>query len=75
MVIMRSKTELLVRIVGLLLTPVIGFLLFAVAATYDGSLFGSALIVVVPLTLYGAGFYLVLQGLSKQMDEQHSSPA
>ena len=67
----RNKKRLIL-VFGLLLTPIIGILLFAGAETFDGGLIGSALIVAVPLALYGAGFHLLLKGLTKEIREQGS---
>lgn len=65
----------LVLVLGLLLTPVIGVLLFAGASTFDGGIVGTVLIVTVPLALYAAGFHLVLKGLTEQMRDQNSDAA
>lgn len=73
---MRAKTTYrLVLVLGLVLIPVIGILLFAGAATYDGGIVGSALLVIVPFALYGIGFALVLRGLTKRMTEEQSITA
>lgn len=73
---MQTKTKKrIVQIIGLLLTPVITFMLLAGAEAFDGSIVGAALIVAVPLALYAAGFHLVLKGFSKQISEQNPDPA
>ena len=73
---MRARTgKRLALVCFVLLTPVVGVLLFAGAATYDGGLLGSALIVGVPLACYATGSHLVLKGLTKRIDEQEFDAA
>lgn len=69
---MRARTKKrLVLALGLLLTPVIGVLLVAGAATYDGGVFGSTLVVGVPLALYGIGVHLVMKELAIRNAEEN----
>ncbi|MCF2208496.1 MULTISPECIES: hypothetical protein [Halobacterium] len=72
---MQTETEKrVVRIGGLLLVPVLAFVLFVGAETFDGGIVGTALIVAVPMVVYAAGLHFVLKGVSDQTNGQDASP-
>lgn len=71
---MQTKHKRLLTIgVGLLLTPVVVFMIVAGVATYDGGTVGTVLLISAPV-LYMIGFYTILKGLDEQAAEDGVTP-